>query len=363
MLLLATAGLLTRGLIRSQSADPGFDTHNVYEMTGNFNSREKLILEKLRQRPEIAAVALGSRPFGGTWTPPITAGHSQGRTLASYASDTYFDLLRIPLLRGRNFTRQEAAGGAPLAIISEASERRFWPGQDPIGNSFTLDMDFHGTLANFEVIGIVKDIRFANLTRLDPAHVYLPTGSEGAAQYSGIGLRIQGDRRRALAAVEDTVADVRLTSLEDSVVGGQRAMSQSFAQLAAILAGLALTLSGVGIYGVVAYVVAQRTKEIGVRMALGATQRAILRNVVLSGLRPVMVGVTVGSLVAAGLSWVLHTTLVFPGSMDLFYGVPFYDPATFLGLSCFVLAIAVMASTLPACRAMKVDPMIALRYE
>lgn len=385
MLLLATAGLLTRGLIRSQDAAPGFETRNVFVLAGNFAdfgsdsakgvARQKLIVERLRQQPEFAAAALGNPPFGGTWTPPIIVGDSRGLTrgwtLASYASDTYLDLLRIPLLRGRNFTLQEAAANPPLAIISDSTARRFWPNEDPVGKLFTLDMDFRGTLADFEVIGIVKDVRFANLTRIDPAHVYLPAGAPRGAEFASVLLRIQGDRQRALAAVETTVAafdksllsDLRLINLEDGVVSMQRAMSQAFALLAAILAALALTLAGVGIYGVVAYLVSKQTREIGVRMALGATHGAILKNVVVAGLRPVFVGITMGLAAAAGLSWLLHATLVFPGAMDFFYGVPFYDPATFAGISCFVLGVAAIASTLPACRAVRVDPMIALRYE
>jgi ABC-type antimicrobial peptide transport system permease subunit len=133
--------------------------------------------------------------------------------------------------------------------------------------------------------------------------------------------------------------------------------------LAAILAALALTLAGVGVYGVVAYMVSQRTKEIGVRMALGATHGAVLKSVVLQGLRPVFAGMTVGLAAAAALSSLLHQTLVFPGSMDFFYGVPFYDPATFAGLSCFVVGIAALAGALPVRRALRAGPMAALRYE
>jgi ABC-type antimicrobial peptide transport system permease subunit len=383
--------LLTRGLIRSQAADPQFDTRHAFLLAGNVGipgadpvsvfARQRQLVERLRVRPELAGVALGGRPFNGTWTPPISVNTSQGlltgRTLASYASETYFETLGIALLRGRNFTRQEAAGTASLAIISESAARHFWPGQDAVGKLFTLDLDFRGTLATFEVIGIVRDVRHANLTRIDPAHVYLSTNgphASDAADAAGamdILLRIQGDRQRALTAVENTVeafdqnlaSSLRLIGVEEGLVRLQKAMSEALATLAAILAALALTLAGVGVYGVVAYMVSQRTKEIGVRMALGATGGAVLRSVVLPGLRPVLAGMAVGLAAAAALSSLLHQTLVFPGSMDLFYGVPFYDPATFAGLSCFVAGIAALASAVPVRRALRADPMVALRHE
>jgi len=122
-------------------------------------------------------------------------------------------------------------------------------------------------------------------------------------------------------------------------------------------------LAGVGIYGVMAYLVSQRVKEIGIRMALGASPKAVLRDVVLAGLRPVLVGMTVGFSLAAVIACLLQTSLAAPSSADLFYGVPFYDPATFLGLTGFVAAVAVAASAIPARRAIRVDPIVALRHE
>jgi ABC-type lipoprotein release transport system permease subunit len=135
------------------------------------------------------------------------------------------------------------------------------------------------------------------------------------------------------------------------------------ATCAAILALLSLALAAAGMYGVLAYLVNQRTREIGVRIALGANHRAVLRSVIVQGLRPVGVGMLAGLAAAAALSAVLHQTLVFPGSMDFLYGVPFYDPPTFAGVALFLMAIAALASAAPARRAMRVDPMVALRYE
>jgi putative ABC transport system permease protein len=392
MVLVISAGLLTRGLLRSQSADTGFETKHLLLFFGAFgedsknDARQRLLLNRLQTLPQLRSAAIGGFPMMGTWTPPMIAGGVRGRTLASYASETYFDTLGVALLRGRGFqkqetdrapravgagsrfTRQDIESAERVAVISESTARRFWPAEDPIGQRFQLDMDFRGTLAEFEVIGIARDIRYANLTRIDPAHVYLAGYAAGS---NGILLRVQGDPRSALAAVrkvveeldKDLLMSLNLMSVEEGPLRLQKSLARAYGMFAVILAFLALALAGIGIYGVMAYLVSQRVREIGIRMALGATKGGVLKAVVLGGLRPVLAGIGVGLAGAAGLSSVLHATLVFPGSTDLLYGVPFYDPATFLGLSCFLAGVAAVASLVPARRALRVDPMTALRHE
>ena len=375
MLLLITAGLLLRGMARSQAADPGFDTHSLYMLTADFgddtaraNARQHRLLERLGSAPGVASAAAGGVPMLGTWTPPMMVGQDQERTLASRGSETYLETVGIPLVRGRNFTRAEVEKSARVAVISEAAARRFWPASDPLGQRFRLDMDFRGTLAEFEVVGVVKDVRFANATRIDPAHVYVPLLP---LDYENALLRVSGDAREALAGIRaevektdrDLLPSLFMISVEDGPLMLQKLMVQACAAFAAILACLALLLAGVGIYGVMAYLVSQRTKEIGVRMALGAAAGDVVRAVVLSGLRPVAVGIAAGMAGAAALSALLHSTLSFPGAADLLYGVSFYDPATFVGLAGFVILVAGLASAIPARRAVGVDPTVALRYE
>jgi ABC-type antimicrobial peptide transport system permease subunit len=154
-----------------------------------------------------------------------------------------------------------------------------------------------------------------------------------------------------------------LTSVQDGPMLRERAQARVFAAFATVLALLALVLASVGIYGVMSYLVSRRVKEIGVRMALGATAAGVLRSVVLHSLRPVILGLACGIAGAAALSTLLHATLVFPGSTDVLYGIPFYDPATFLGLTIFLTAVAAISSAVPARRAIAVDPMIALRCD
>ena len=154
-----------------------------------------------------------------------------------------------------------------------------------------------------------------------------------------------------------------MSSLEESLVRLQKLMIQTTTTFAVLLACLALALAVVGIYGVMSYLVTQRTNEIGIRMALGASARNILGWALVDGLRPVFIGAVLGLAGAAGLSAVLHATLVSPGSMDLLFGVSMFDPLTFIGLSVFVACVAAVATAIPARRAISVDPVVALRYE
>lgn len=375
MLLLITAGLLTRGLLRSRDADPGFATRGLHLLNADFGAglpkslaRQRRLLDHLRTLPSVSGAALGGVPLLGTWTPPLVAGPIRGRTLGSYAGDGYFETVGIPLLRGRRFTTSEVQRSAPVALISQAAARTFWPDSDALGRRFQLDMKFDGTMQEFEVVGVVQDIRYASLTRLDLSHVYLaPKPNDQQALL----LRTRGDSRQALAAVRaavqavdpDLLPGLTLTAMEAGPLWFQRVQVRAGAAFAAVLAALALLLAAVGIYGVMVYLVSQRTREIGIRMALGASASDVVRAVVIDGLRPVFAGMVVGIAAAAGTSTLLHSTLSFPGSADLLYGVSFYDPATFLGLTAFLLAAAALASTVPARRAVNVDPMVALRYE
>jgi predicted permease len=382
MLLLTTAGLLVRGLARSQAADPGFQARRMVLVFGDFGddpvkaaARNRRLMDRLATVPELNSIAMGTAPMMGTWTPPIVVKHSnalegmlRSRTLASYASEAYFDTLGIILLRGRDFTRQEAATGAHVSVISASTARRFWPGEEPIGRHFQLDLHFSGNLTDFEVIGVAKDVRFANLTRIDPAHVYLATNS---TEILPILVSVKSDPQSALAAVRNAVAasdknllpTLSLWNMETLLLSPRKAMSRALAIFAAILAVLALSLAGIGIYSVMAYIVSQRTQEIGVRMALGATPRHVLKSVALHGLWPVAAGMMVGIACGAAVSGILHSTLASPESSDFLYGVSYYDPWTFLGVSCFLAMVALFASLVPALHALKVDPVVSLRYE
>src|SRR5579863_8329388 len=218
MLLLICTGLFLRGLLRSQTAGPGFDTRSVFLFSCDLGPDEakaqvlqRQIVDRLENSREIQGVTLVERfPFGGTWTPPVmpegNAGSSNGavaRTPANHVSPSYFATLGIPILRGRAFTRQEAETAAHVALVSESGAGRFWPGENPLGKRIKLDMKFTGKFdAEFEVIGVAKDIRTANLSRVDPTYIYFPLSS---AQSNNILVRIQSSRRDAFARVRRVI--------------------------------------------------------------------------------------------------------------------------------------------------------------
>jgi ABC-type antimicrobial peptide transport system permease subunit len=184
-------------------------------------------------------------------------------------------------------------------------------------------------------------------------------------------VQAHGDIRSAEAAARTAIGGLdrslapgaSLITLEDGPFRIRIALTKMLATLGAFLASLAMALAAAGIYGMMAFLVSQRVKEIGIRMALGAAPGGVLKIVVVEGLRPVLIGTGLGILGAGVLSWALHASLVFPESSDLFYGVPFYDPATFLGASLFLTSIAIAASAFPAQRALRVDPAVSLRCD
>lgn len=382
MLLLSSAGLLIRGLARSQAAHPGFETQDIYLLRANFGddpvkaaAEFHRMTEWLKTVPEVANVSYGTAPMMGTWTPPIfikrpgaVEGAIEGRTLAGYASDNFLNTLSITILRGRNFTAQESSAGAHVAVVSASTARLYWPNEDPVGKHFQLDLHFDGKQTDFEIIGIVKDVRFANLTRVDPARVYL--AADPMLLYP-VFFSLRGDQQAAISELwtrlrsfdSDLVASVSVWNVETMLLAPQRTLARALATLTAILALLALSLAGIGIYGVMAYVVSQRTREIGVRIALGATAARLLQRIAFEGMWPVLVGMVIGLAGGAGLSLLLHRTLAFPGSIDFLYGVSFYDPITFLSITVFLVVVSLMASLGPARKAIKVDPIVALRYE
>src|ERR1700733_8729249 len=382
MLLLSSAGLLIRGLMRSQNAEPGFETHRIYLVRANFGDdpvKAAAAFHRmnawLKTLPELDNVSYGTAPMMGTWTPLITVerpgaleGSIHDRTLAGYASDSYLNTFGIGLLRGRNFTARESATGAHVAVISASTAQLFWRNKDALGKRFKLDLHFDGKLTEFEIIGIVKDVRFANLTRVDPARVYL---AADPALIQPIFVSFRGDQQGALSAVwtsirnydPDLLASVSFWNVETMLLAPQRTLARALATVTVILALLALSLTGIGIYGVMAYVVSQRTQEIGIRIALGASARRVLQRIALEGLRPVMLGAVVGLSAGAGLSLLLHYTLAFPGSIDFLYGVSFYDPIAFFAIFIFLVLVSLAASLGPALKAINVDPLVALRYE
>ncbi|HEX8763551.1 MAG TPA: ABC transporter permease, partial [Candidatus Acidoferrum sp.] len=329
----------------------------------------------------VRSVAQASRnPVQGLrWVPvaPVDAAASAPTTEAnqgvgagySFVTPNYFETLSIPIVRGRVFTQTEAEGQAPVVVISDATARRFWPGEDAIGKRLRIGLE-KGTMffpgekdpyvPSSEVIGIARDVRSMDLRRIDESYIYLPLSQ--TRQWSGTFLiRTEADPRELLSAVgrELYAVDGNLPA-----VGGPLyamiamdvffVISRVGGLLASLVGALGLLLACLGVYGMVSYTVAQRTHEIGVRMALGARNVQVLRLVVGEGFRPILAGIAMGFLLSAGVSRLMVAML---------FGLRPLDAISFFGVSILLGGIALVATILPARRAMRVDPMVALRHE
>ena len=370
VLLLIVSGGLLGGVMSSfaKASELGFETRDTYLLSGRFGSdraKANASIQRLRDRletmPEMSRVALGWAPLQGAIQFPMTAEKWKGQATATWASDAYFETLGIPILEGRSFTRQEGDGDASVAVISESTARRVWPGEDPLGKRFTLDSAL--TFTNYQVVGVARDARFTVITEIDPLHVYVA----GGVDRGRVLFRIRGNRDKALLAAQAAVDSVDPTalstldmvSLEDGPVAVQRGFLRVLGAFAGTLTLLSLTLAGVGIYGVMAFLVSQRTREIGIRVALGATSGAVIRNVMLQGVWPVLIGTLVG--VAGSLA--LERAPAVQGVRQFILSPPTLSDPVFYAELMLVLAIVVIASWIPARRALRVDPVVALRYE
>jgi hypothetical protein len=307
----------------------------------------------------------------------VTQDAQQIAALYNLVTASYFETMRIPILRGRNFTPQESRDGVNFAgvsaIVSEATAKRFWPGEDALGKRFVFsvrpDGGRRGTSRGFNgtVIGIARDVRSITLDRMDPTCIYFPvTTAFGGADSAGTHdsawmIRARFDEARAVTAIQRELQATHRDLMAE--VGDSRSAftyqpwfvaSRMGAIAAAIIGVLGLLMASVGIHGTVGFTVTQRTQEIGVRMALGARRADVMRLVLAETMRPVAIGLAVGFGMAAIVSRVLISVL---------FGLSALDPLTFLGASAFLGAVALLAAYLPARRATRVDPMIALRYE
>jgi putative ABC transport system permease protein len=274
-------------------------------------------------------------------------------------SPGYFHTARIQMRAGRDFTDGDGYGKPPVVIISERTATRFWPNQNPLGKHITLTMM---TKETAEVVGVVREVKTGALDASEAdseTAIYAPS-AQFAFNGSSLAVRTTTDPRNLTRSMvqavqridpEQPVLDIATLQevLDESL--GQRPLAM---KLLAGFAALALVLASIGIYSVLAYTVRQRVREIGIRMALGAPARGVLRLVVIEGLKPTVVGVALGLALAALLVRVMTTLL---------YGVSQHDPGTFSAVAAIMLAVGVVATLVPAYRATRVDPIVTLRAE
>ena len=373
VVLLVGAGLLVRSLIQLQNTSPGFDARNLLTMRVDLSRQKYSTPEKasnffqdLESRvgglPGVESVGLvtelplsgqpNDMPFTVEGRPPVTIDQAFDADFRR-VNQHYLQTLRIPLLRGRSFTEQDVRQSAKVLVISELLASQVFPNEDPIGKRLLLVMSDQP----FEIIGIAGDIRHRALETQPFPAMYLPTYATG---WTNLVIRTQGDPASIAGAVrkevhaldpDQPIADVKtMEQWLDTAVAAPRYRTV----LLGLFALLALVLASTGIYGVMSYSVAQRTHEIGVRMALGARQLDVLKLVVLQGMGLVIIGVALGLVGAIALTRVMSTLL---------FGVGAKDPFTFAVVATLLSLVAFVACYIPARRASRVDPLVALRYE
>jgi len=375
--LAAGSGLLSRSFVRAVSVNPGFDAQNLY--TTNFalfgpryQDRKAVVhfereaLERIRSLPGVEAAGIASTlPSGGNFD---RAGFQiQDRMIPDpqvpsvdryQVSPDYFRAMGIPLKRGRLFTEADAAGPSPAAIISEMTAREMWPNEDPIGKQIQLG-GRHEDRPWAEIIGIVGDVHQYGLDSPATPQAYLLYTHEPFRRPCLV-IRSQLNTDALTHEIEGQVRalDKNVPMWNPAPMGeilsGSLARRRFTTGLFSCFGFLAVLLAAIGIYGVMAYQVAQGTGEIGIRMALGAQRGDVLTMVLSGGARLVSLGVGFGLCGAAGLSRLLRSQL---------YEISPNDPVTLGGVVMLVMLVALLACFAPTRRAMRVDPMVALRYE
>ena len=265
----------------------------------------------------------------------------------------------IPLVRGRDFNDQDTLDTSLSVVISEKTAKHYWPNEDPIGKRLKPGSSA-GSSPWRTVVGVVKDVRQNDFVAEPKMQMYFSFRQVRSLMANALVLRTAVDPlslapsvRNAVWAVDKDQPVSNMDSMEH-VVAGAVARQRFSMLLLAVFAGVALVLAGVGIYGVMSYTVAQQTREIGIRIALGAQRGDVLRMTVKQGLRLVGLGLAIGLVAAFGLTRVMATLL---------FGITATDPLTFISISLVLLAVAIFASYIPALRATKVDPMVALRAQ
>ena len=377
LVLLIGAGLMIRSFWKLQNVDPGFDTSNALTMSVGLSyirysePHQQLAyidraIEQIRAVPGVVSV-------GATTVVPLAGGGStqpfsiEGRPTGAiaeqpmaqtrYISPDYFRAIGIPLRQGRFFSDQDRDNSVPVIIISDAMARRFWPGENPIGKRLTPS--FHSEQGAREIVGIVGDIKTSGLDVDAAAMMYLPV-KQAPRPFTSFVVRTASNPENLIQPVSRAIYSIDKEQALTDVQTMDQVLNQSLSgrrfnmTLLLTFAGLALLLAAVGVYGVMNYTVTLRRRELGIRMALGAEATDVLRLVLRQGLTLTLIGVGAGLISAYALTRLMASLL---------YGVTATDYLTFASVSAVLIAVGLVASYVPARRATKVNPTIALRAE
>ena len=383
ILLVVVAGLFVRALQAAGSGDPGFDPHGVelasldLSLAGYTEATGRRfvvdLVDRVRALPEVQSASLAVVLPGGFEThrravtvPGVTPPDGQRAFGVDWnvVAPGYFATLRIALAAGRDFTDRDREGTQLVAIVGEGTARQFWPGQDPVGK-YLVQQEFgrNGPMPNeaktLLVVGVARDVKASSLIDgLSRSLVYVPLQQQYSPAITVVARTIRGQRiadeiRSAVASMNPNLPIVSAQTLEESTALGL-APQRVVVSVSGSLGVIGVLLAAIGIYGVTAYAVSRRTREIGIRMALGAQRTDVLAMVMRQGLWLAVIGATIGLLLAAGASQALAVFL---------FGIPPLDPVIFAAAAALFAVVALTACYLPARRATHIDPLTALRYE
>jgi putative ABC transport system permease protein len=405
MVLLVGAGLMINTMVRLQRVNPGFDTRNLLTMLvqlpegGKYLKREpggdmertlptvatfnQQLTEKIATLPGVESSGIMSfLPMRGAYTFSFSiVGHSEptpdSRPHAGYddVSPGIFQTLQIPLKRGRYLDEHDTQTAPWTVVVNEAFAKKYFPNEDPIGQQILVRFTPYPVDEERprQIVGVIGNVKHFGLSREDPPFMYASYLQQQAVFPGGTaiphlhhyvvirkvsgarsrGNELAGDVKKAIAGIDPDLPVTSVMTMED-VMSDSMGDYRLYMQMLAVFAGVAALLAAIGIYGVMSYFVSQRTREIGIRVALGAGRGDVLRLVAMLGLKLAVLGVAAGLTLAFGLTRFIATFL---------YGVKPTDPLTYSIVAVGLVAVAMLASYVPARRALRVDPIIALRYE
>jgi putative ABC transport system permease protein len=390
LILVAGAALMIRTFVGLRSVQPGFDPSNVISMQtsltgGRYDSTAKAanmlrqVTDAIETLPGVRAAAAtvmlpieGSidLPFSIEGMPPAKGDLYNGDEQWRFITPHYFSALRVPLLKGRVFDQRDTGNSARVLIVNLAFAKKYWPKGDPIGQRVTISK---GLGPEFEeparqIVGVVGNVRERGLQGVDDPAMYIPESqtTDGLTklansviplswivQTAGDPLALSAAIQHEIQSVDGQLAASKIRTM-DQVISESTARQNFNMLLLTIFAGLALLLAAIGIYGLMSYTVEQRTQEIGIRMALGADRGEMLKLVVRQGMLLTGIGVVIGLAASFGLNRLLA---------NLLFGVKASDPMTYVAVAVILVSVALLACYIPARRATKIDPLVALRYE
>jgi predicted permease len=378
--LLVIAGLLLRSFHHILSVDPGMNTHNVLTLTFDlpekkYSEQQQIdfytqLLQRLRTVPGVSSAgAVTPLPMSGNGA--IITFQIEGRPVArseepsadiKIATPNYFHTMNIPLMSGRDFSDRDDAHAPGVVIVNQAFAQKFFPNEDVLGKHITPGASNHGKPQPREIIGVVGNVKGRRLDVQDLPEYYIPYAQLNFGSMT-VCLRTSVEPHSLTSAVRNVVSsmdsDLPLYDIKsmDEYLGATLATPRFNSMLLQAFGGLAILLTAVGLYGVISYAVAQRTHEIGVRMTLGASRGSVIAMVLKSGLQLTAIGVVAGVVLA------LISARFISSLNNVLFGVKPTDALTFAAVVAIVAVVSLLACYIPAWRASKVDPMVALRYE